>query len=56
VAVLAHENVPRLQVAVKDSHVVHGLDSFQHLLDKALEVFVGQMLLGLDDAVEIAVH
>ena len=53
-----HNKTPaaHLQVTVKNAHVVHGLDPFEHLLGEALVVHLRQRLLALDDLVQVAVH
>mmetsp|Transcript_27548 Transcript_27548/g.87211 ORF Transcript_27548/g.87211 Transcript_27548/m.87211 type:complete len:437 (-) Transcript_27548:485-1795(-) len=56
VAVAAHEQVPRLEVAVDDTVLVHEVHAAQQLDHEVPRVRLGERLRRLDDAVQVAVH
>mmetsp|Transcript_42244 Transcript_42244/g.90136 ORF Transcript_42244/g.90136 Transcript_42244/m.90136 type:complete len:270 (+) Transcript_42244:701-1510(+) len=56
VAVLVHEEVARLEVAMQHVRRVDGVDTTQDLVEEVLEVLVGERLLRVDDVVQVGVH
>ena len=56
VAVLVHQQVARLEVAVEHLRRVHRLEAAQDLVDKVLDVVVGERLLRVDDVVQVGVE